>query len=319
METKEMQAMKELDKEIEELENLINAPQEEPIDEKVEQPTVSKEEPTPQVIAETSPDLQKDLENANKRFNNYKGSTDKKLFELRTKVKELESLISSLRSENAKLKKSLEVTEDKSITSYLSQEDQEILGESAVQALDRSIKEMVNQQVNPLKSQLDTEAERRKDLELQRAQDLEIQKQQRLISQLTSIVPDFQRIVEMDDFRLRYMKEPDEYSGIIRERLFNAAEEDGDVGRVASFFKDYLHSIKAKEDVLEQSITPTGIQGSADVRSNTEEIQITSRFIDEFYNDVTKGHPKYKGKEGRALAQKIEAQIDRAVMEGTVI
>ena len=114
------------------------------------------------------------------------------------------------------------------LTAYLSQEDQEVLGESAVTALDKSIKDMVNSQVNPLKDQLDAEARYRKELEMRRIQDQQVQKYNTFISQLSNVVPDYEKIVELDDFRNRYLKEPDEYSGIQRERLFVAAEEDGE-------------------------------------------------------------------------------------------
>lgn len=305
---KETRAMEGLDKEIEEMESFLSAPQESTEN---EESIVEKEEPTKVITP-----LEKDLEAATHRFNKYKGSTDKTIYELRTELTRAKELAVNLRNEIQELKsKSIPAIEDKSITSYLSKEDQEILGETAVQGLDKSIKEMVNSQVTPLKSRLDQEAKYRKNAEKQKVEELEMQRHNQFVSRLASIVPDYDKIVSLPDFRNKYLKGLDEYSGVQRERLFIAAEKDGDVGRVASFFTDYKRFLKGKENILEESITPTGIPAS-EVREETPKWKITPAFIDKFYKDVSKGAKEYKGARGRALAQEIEAAIDEFISNG---
>lgn len=312
--SQDIRAMQELDQEIEELEKLISGtPPEEPTK------VINKEEkePTPEVIAQPQSDLQKELEDSQKRFNSYKGSTDKTIFDLRQENQSIKDQLSKALGKIKSLESQPKPIEDKSITSYLSEEDKEILGTSAVDALDKSIKAMVESQVDPLKSQLSEEATKRQRLEQENRDKAKADKYNLFLSQLAQLVPDFQEIVATSDFLHKYMKEVDPYSGIRREDLFNSAEDDGDVSRVASFFIDYKNHIATKDNVLEQSITPSGTNGVPNpTRGETPKWNITPQFISDFYDALAQGHPDFKGATGKAKADEIEAAIDQFVING---
>lgn len=305
----EDRAINDLDAEIAEMEKTLSTPTEEPTEStEVEEPKLETES-TDKVIAQ----LRKELAASNKRFNNYKPRTDITIRDLRNELLNLRSEITNLQAENAKLK--ADSTPIKNVGSYFSEEEREILGETTVEALDRSVKDIVDSKVAPLQKQL--ELERKEKLELIKARKANAANEARenFANQLRAVVPDFEDIIGNKDFRLRWIKEVDPMSGITREQLFTRAESDGDISRVASFFKDYKKETKSGAETLEEHVTPAGVSGDTSAVSNTSssEFDINERFIDKFYDDLTKGSNKYKGKKGQELARRTEAAIDQWV------
>lgn len=305
-----IRAMNDLDAEIAEMEKELNTPTEESIESTevgiapVQEPTV----PTDTVIA----DLQRQLDTANKRYNNFKPSTDITIRDLRNELNSLRSQVTNLHTENSKLKSAATPTKD--MASYFSLEDREILGETAVEALDKSVKDIVDAKVNPLQEQLKLEREDKQRMMAQERANAAQAAMNDFSTKLSAVVPEFQEIVGNDDFRLRWIKEIDPMSGYLRETLFTNAEKEGDVGRVASFFIDYKNATAVKHNALEEHMVPTGVTGNAPVVTQSSgEFQITEKFIDKFYDDLARGSNEYKGKKGRDLAMRTEAAIDQFI------
>lgn len=304
----EDRAMVDLDKEIEELEQALSTPQEEEPTEPVKTKEIKVEEPTPQVIA---PDLQKDLDTSIKRYNNYKASTDITIRNQRQELAEMKETVANLLTQVANLK--TQKVEERKVASYFSDEDKEILGESTIDSIDKSLKDVVNSKVAPLEQQLAMERQQNRERIKRERAALEEAKRQEFSNKLYTVVPDFQKIIADSKFRVDYMNEVDPYSGRTRRDLFNRAETEGDVMRVASFFTDYKAQFVAKNKALEEHVVPTGVTGNISATEAKPEFQISEKFIDKFYDDLARGSNEYKGKKGRAKAEKIEAAIDKWV------
>ena len=310
----EDRALNDLDNEIAEMEKAFSGtPKEESTEPEKESPRAqdNPKEPTvdPVIVPEVSK-LQEDLSIAQKRYNNYKGSTDITIRDLRNELHDLRSQVSNLQSENAQLKISTEPSKD--VSSYFSDEDREILGETAVEALDRSVKEIVDSKVTPLKEQLEKERKEKEEARKRQAEVRMQETQSLFVTKLKSIVPDYENILGNKEF-FTWIEDIDPYSGYTRKNLFTRAESDGDVGRVASFFNEFKALSKSKESALEEHVVPSGVTGNVPVGEEKPEFQINEKFIDKFYNDLSRGDLKYKGKKGRELAERTEAAIDKWV------
>lgn len=306
-------ALTDLDTEIEEMERAISTPIKEPTQEP-ETKQSKEEEPIAQsVITPDSNKLQQELETAQKRFNNYKGSTDVTIRNLRNELETLRSQVTNLHSENANLKQSK--SPSKSVSSYFSQEDREILGETTVEALDKSVNDIVNSKVSPLQEELKRERLSKIEANKREAKRIRKESQELFEHKLSQAVPDYQEILSDKGFRLGWIKDIDPLSGRSREDLFMRAEREGDVGRIALFFNEYRALTSTKISALEEHVVPTGVTGDTPPAKGQAESQINEQFIDKFYEDLSRGNIKYKGKKGRELAEKIEGQIDRWVQD----
>lgn len=298
---------KDLDKEIEELESQLFNSQEEGNEEPIE-PIEQPREPEP---AKEAP-VQDAWE---KRFKNYKASTDLTIRDLRTELANTKTRYANLQKDYSDMVKKLQ--EQKVTTQDIfSEEDVDILGEPAVNALNKGVQEMIDKKVKPLQDEVQKSREEIARREAKEAQDLALVNYNKFLKRLSEKVPDFEDINVSPGF-LQYMSEVDDDSGYPRSYLFKKAEEALDVKRIAEFFKDYKGLTSKGKEVLDSNITPQGTGGGDSSAGKKEETQfITKGFIDKFYHDYNLG--KYRGKEGRAEAERIEKMIDRAVMEGRI-
>ena len=310
-----------LDKDIEELEKEIFGTQEvseeeeetkEPIEE--EEEVQEYEDEVVPVQEETPVQPEVDWE---KRFKNYKASTDLTIHDLRSELAKFKSKLSTLQVEHSNLVQSYQEKAASSGKSFFSEEDVDILGEPAVNAINKGVEELINSRVKPLQDEV---AKSRKDLaerEAAEAKALAKTNYDKFLSKLAKVVPDYEDLNVSSGF-LEYMKEVDEFSGYPRSYLFEKAESVLDVQRVSSFFLDYKNKKEGKKKPLEKAITPSGVRGESKQKGNNtnEDIIITRSFIDQFYNDFNRG--KYKGDAGRKEAERIEAMIDKAVISGRI-
>lgn len=305
--TKELM-QKDLDKEIEELEKQMFSSQEEQ-PEPTEQPIQAESA----VVEETQAPTQDQWE---KRFKNYKASTDLTIRDLRADLANSKTKYANLQKEYAELVKKLREVPTKN-EDIFTEEEIEILGEPAVNALNKGVKEIIDKKVKPLEEEVQRSRRDIADREAKEAQQLALTNYNKFLKKLGEKVPDYEIINTSDGF-LKYMSEVDEDSGYPRSHLFRKAEEALDVKRIAEFFSDFKRTLpKRKEEVLDSAITPQGTRGDeAPVGKEKEPQVITRGFIDKFYDDYNRG--KYRGKEGRAEAERIEQMIDRAVLEGRI-
>lgn len=304
-----MRSNDELDKEIEALENeIFGTPGEESTEELGESEASTIVVETPKTEEPTAAEI--------KRFNNYKASTDITLRDLRTELANSKMKYANLQREYSVLLQKLqeqEVTPKK----MFSEEEIDILGEPAANALDKGVNDILQSKLKPLQEELARSRKENADREQREANMIIKSNYDSFLAKLGKAVPDYAELNVSSGF-LAYMKEADEYSGVPREYLFKKAEESLDVGRIASFFIDYKKTIGPKPtDILESAVTPTGSAGTpTHVDSSEKDMVITYAFIDKYYDDFNRG--KYKTKKGREKAAQIEAAIDKAVFAGLV-
>jgi hypothetical protein len=299
----------ELDKEIEALENQIfNTPGEESGEEIAEE--VSKVEEKEVVVNTVAVDYEK-------RFNNYKASTDVTIRDLRADLANQKIRYANLQKNLIDLTSQLREAKGSSSSNIFTEDEVDILGESAANALDKGVKAMLDSKIKPLEEELERNRKESADRSIREAQEVIKGRYTDFLSKLGKLVPDYETINVSPGF-LQYMKDVDTPSGMPRSKVFEKAEEALDVWRVASFFTDYSKTIKIES--LEDAVNPTGSAGSPSSTSKIGEGKdstvVTSAFIDKFYEDYSKG--KYKTKKGREEAARIEAIIDKAVFSGNV-
>jgi len=312
---------RDLDKEIEELEQEMFGTQE--VEEENEEESTLEEESTEQeeeqevvpVQEETIPQQQPEVD-WEKRFKNYKASTDITIRDLRSDLAKFKSKLADLQVEySALVQTSKETQGSKSI---FTEDDIDILGEPAVNAINKGVAEMVNSRVKPLQDEINRSRKELAEREASEAKALAKTNYNQFLSKLAKVVPDYEDINVSPGF-IEYMKEVDEYSDYPRSYLFEKAEQALDVQRISSFFLDYKSKVSGKKKPLEKAITPSGVRGdSQNTRQNNsgKDINITRAFIDQFYNDLNRG--KYKGEKAQKEANRIEALIDQAVISGQV-
>lgn len=303
-----------LDKEIEALENeIFGTPGEESTEEDLD--TNSLDTEVKEVIKEEIKPKEGPTEAEVKRFNNYKASTDITIRDLRSDLAASKGKYANLQKGYNDLMQRLAVVETTSSKKIFSEEEIDILGEPAANALDKGVRDILDSKMKPLQEELARTRQESADRELRDAQQMIKKDYDVFLTKLSNVVPDYADLNVSNGF-LKYMKEVDDYSGMPREYLFRKAEESLDVGRIASFFNDYKKKNISNTEILENAVTPTGKSGGASVSGDGKDQIITYQFIDKYYDDFNRG--KYKSKSGREQAAKIEAMIDKAVISGKV-
>lgn len=307
---------KELDREIEELEaQIFGTPGQESTEESNEEAEVTTEEVQSTVAEVITLTESEELKLAQKRFNNYKASTDLTIRDLRQELANTKTRLGNLQIEYSKLLE--KATANTPATSIFSEEDVEILGEPAVNALNKGVNDILEKKIKPLQDEVNKSRKELADREVKDAQSMAMESYNKFITKLGEVVPDFQEVNVSKGF-LEYMDEPDEMSGYPRKHLFTRAEQALDVERIASFFTNYKKKLgPTRSDVLESAITPTGVQGSGPATSKEKETLVVTRgFIDKFYDDYNRG--KYRSKDGQKEAARLERIIEKAVLSGQV-
>lgn len=307
--------LEDLSKEIEDLENeLFNTPNEGSIENKAE----SVVEPATSTLASEIETLKVDLAASIKRFNNYKGSTDATIHDLRNQLAASKKKYVDLQQDYSKVVKEKGEMENSSAkSSIFSDEDRDILGESAVESISKGVDKMLESKIKPLQEEVEKSKRILVEKEAQEADQLARMNYTSFLEKIGKVVPDYAQI-NVDPGFISWLKEVDEVSGYPRDYLFSKAEQALDAGRVVSFFKEYEAVASTPNKVLEDNITPTGSPTpSAPKASGDSDKLITRAFIDKFYNDLVRG--KYKGKKGREEADRIEAMIDQAAISGRII
>lgn len=314
-----MQVDVDLDQEIEALEKeLFGTPGEESTEDDLNLESLETEVKEEVVVEAPKVEEKSQVEaELQKRFNNYKASTDITIRDLRADLATSKMKYATLQKSYSELSQKVSELETKSSKKIFSEEEVDILGEPAANALDKGVRDILEAKLKPLQEELARSKKEAAEREMREAQQLIKQDYDTFITKLGRVVPDYEEINVSPGF-LKFMKEPDEYSGVTREHLFMKAEQSLDVGRIASFLNDYKKTIAPVNGtkILEESITPTGKPGLTSDPGGSKDPVITYAFIDKYYDDFNRG--KYKTKAGREKALKIEAMIDRAVLSGNV-
>jgi len=252
--------------------------------------------------------LQKDLEQSELRLKGFRRAHE-------AKVTEFKEVISNLRSEVTKLKRELEESKVKPdiFDGVFTTEDSDMVGEEAIELVKKASRVANERATAPIRKELE-ELRRKQEADEQAQTKSKVQEDYNLfLSQLAKAVPDYAEL-NVDKGFLKYINEVDPESGYIRHELFRRAEKSRDVGRVASFMREYKGLTKKSKDKLESKITPTGSKVAQSINKEKENKTLSMDSIREYYRDVQLG--KYRGREDERVS--IERKIDQALASGNI-
>jgi len=273
------------------------------------------EETTDQVESESKKKAREDWK---KRFTKYKAATDATIHQLRVDLagaleqnsgmyKRVQDLVEEVRS----LKELSYSKED-----IFSDEEKDILGDDAINAIKKANASLVERQVKPLQEELKRrEAETLKERELRAASEKE-RAFADFKARLSAHVKDLDEI-NLDPKFAEWLNTIEPGSGMQRMILFRRAENSQDVVRIAGFFNDYAAKRDSHKNILKNKVTPTGssVANSTHVGKDTTNNKIwTTSQIDKFMDDQIRG--LFKGRETQE--KEISAEIDLAISQGRV-
>lgn len=276
-------------------------------DEFIEKVTI----PEDTLMKPTDDALAKQLADAEHRFNRYKGSTDRTLFELRKENADLLRTVSSLRTEIASKSTAIaEPTKD-----VFTQEAYDILGEDAINAIKAS-NASVQAQLDEVRLQLKKKDE---DNESNRAAELLAQNEKEFMTNLEKLVPDLQAMNADDDFNEWLRSEgPD---GVERLTVLRDDQARFDYRRVSEFFIEYKRKKttgpRKVTDDINQHIGPTNSNTGQSNRTQDPRSKgtIKQSEINAFQRKVAKGDFKYFPEKAEAF----EARVFKAMNEDKII
>lgn len=259
--------------------------------------------------------------NWKKRFTNFKASADASIYEQRQEIANLKNNVATLMGELGDLREAKREVQGDMFEGAFSQEDEDTFGADGMAVVKKAAQVAIESQVKPLKEQLRKQEVARID-DAKRAANTERQTAYNgFLGSLSNLVPDYAAI-NTDPKFMDWMKQPDQFSGLPKSKLFVQAEQARDVARVADFFIEYKNERDAKVQPnkpkdLERHVTPMGGGGAPSSSANQKE-QVgyyRQSDIDKFYRDVMKG--RYKGNQG--VIDATESAIELAVRENRVL
>jgi hypothetical protein len=140
---------------------------------------------------------------------------------------------------------------------------------------------------------------------------------------LLKVVPNYEAIDASDDFKT-WLLQADEFSGLIRNEILQTAYYAFDADRTAKVFNQYLAKATppaplppppvTPQDELASQVSPGQSRSAPAITPDDGQKIWSIAEMDGFYKDVARG--VYRGQQ--AEAQRIEADIDRALAEGRV-
>jgi hypothetical protein len=197
-------------------------------------------------------------------------------------------------------------------------------GEDLLAMVERVAVAVADSRVNPLKGELT----RTKTTADAAARTTHQQAQDRMIADLDRLLPGWQAVDQSPDF-LAWLREPDAFSGQIRQTLLNAAVQAANAQRVLAFFKAF-QSEKATVQApaptapatpgpkvpLDTFAAPPTSGGATPAVPPTGDppVTYTQAQVSDFYRKAREGH--YRG--NPAEQQRIEALLVQAAREGRI-
>ena len=267
----------------------------------------------------TSPSVKKRVSWKN-RYTKLKAFHDSSRFKDRQVISTAFERIAALEKESVKSRSELETFRSKdresSIESLVTPEERDIIGDAGVSSIDKLTQRAVDAAVAPLKAQLALAEQERIKASDRTAANARMDAKQIFKDQLGQVIPDYGDIDQDPQFEV-FLGQPDPLTGQKRFSLFKQAQNAGDVGRVADFFRDYKALKAIPRQTLESKVTPVGNVappvGQGIPAERDERIYSIGQY-NAFMDDLTKG--KFAGKQ--AEADQMETMFDVAHMEGRV-
>ena len=219
-----------------------------------------------------------------KRYKNYKASTDNTIYELRQRTNQFDVLqqeVEQLRQQNAELAQAKPQDIPEELLTLFSKEE---VG-SIDQLVDRKVSGL-NEEVSRLKAELAAEKAAKQEQQA-------YQTRQQIINTVASKIDNFDEINNSTGFR-DYMQEPDEFGNVRYDLLQRAlTASPPDIDRLVRFYTDYV-ALKTPE-VQEKKITQKELlqQPTSTSNDSTEKtglgIHWTPQLIKDFYTDSAAG------------------------------
>jgi chromosome segregation ATPase len=267
-------------------------------------------------VKETKEEVVQDLQYWKDRSNQFenrwkvsKAKYDSNIFKMKQ-----ENL--SLKNVNIEVKKKLNQVLQAQAASKPSKLD-EVFGEEQVDVLGQSTVDVIKNTIAETNKRVDEQEAKAKEDQLAREeQELkdEYNKEYNgFISRIEKLVPDLKKL-NTDKGFLEWLKEPDDFSGDLREDILAKAESSRDVGRVAKLFLQYKPKKAPAQDSVSKRIAPSNTEGSVTTSSIEPKDTIPMAQVDKFYDDVARG--KYKGR--YTEKKTMEAKIDKAWASGRI-
>jgi hypothetical protein len=292
----------------EEAERLMGNPEEDEIQETEEsEEEITEEAPKEEIREEPAPQEEepvvdeKDRAYWEQRFKVMEGKFKSEVPRLSEQIRDLmgqndrlTNLIATLQEPNGKKP---EITEG----AYLSDEEFEKLEE---EGFERSTIDLIGNMAERI-------AEKRLsgyDTKLDKvASDVEVSSKDRFFSELTAKVPDWE-LLNVDEGFIKWLSEPDGYSGYTRQQSLDGAYGGMDTAKVANIFNAYKKP--APSNSLEKQVAPG--RGTATATPASQKKVWSRGEITKFYSDQVKG--KHSDKE----AARLEKDIFLAQKEGRI-
>jgi hypothetical protein len=146
------------------------------------------------------------------------------------------------------------------------------------------------------------------------SQKTEMTLEQAFYGALDQAVPEWRQI-NVDERWLAWLGEVDEVYGAPRQAALESAHQRMDAKRVIAIFNQFKAATPAKPK-LESQQTPSGSGQPAPVpQAEPVKRMVSTKLVKQFYDDLAKG--RYRGRE--AEADRLQAEIDRAAMEGRIV
>lgn len=259
------------------------------------------------------------------RYRTLAGKYNAEVPRLTAQIRDLTKSVEEL-TEQAKAKPTSQSTSPKQVTSTITPEDIESYGPEMIDLIKRQAQEVASQVTLDLSEQVSNLVKENRELKqklggVEEKQAYSSQKQ--VLNRLTELVPQWEEL-NVDQGFLAWLAVHDHMSGLTRQEMLNNAFDALDPDRLAWIFKAYLTETSIPENParskeaprkpdIEGQLTP-GRAKTGDAPKQPDSKVWSQAEIHKFYADVSKG--VYKGKE--AEAQKIEGQIDLAMLQGRV-
>lgn len=247
------------------------------------------------------------------RFDTLQGKYNAEIPRLNQQVRETQHALQTLLEENARLKAS----HREPVNNLVTDADREAFGTDLVDVMGRVAKEATQ----PLRQELDRLNNEKAQLEAQLGHvnsEVQVSAADRFQTKLTQLVPNWET-VNQDQRFLLWLGEQDPVFGVQRQAALDAAAGRNDAAATAAVFTTWLNTVTPPQtptnprQELQNQVAPSRSRVAAAPTADDGATQIwTEAQISNFYTEAR------RGRFDQAEADRIEAQINRAVSEGRV-
>ncbi len=251
------------------------------------------------------------------RYATTKAALDATIYGLRQEVASLKERLATfatayddLQTEYNKLVDSQRAEID--LTEGLSEEERKYFGEEGVSVLSKIAKKVNESEVTPLKQELEEIKKEKRARAIADAKDAKVRAFENFLGMLGKIVPDYAELARHPMWNTWAVENIDSFSGRTIKEVFQDAEGRGDV-RTAAFYLNEFRKLVKQSSKLDEEITPES-RGGGGTPTKRPVDTISMKEINIFYDNYARGVYKNNKKK----ADEIEAYIDKAISEGRV-